>query len=89
MAWSNDWVNPFRGVRVISNNWFEVKSWFKEDFWDWDGNVKFRKGPKEVFEFLRCLMELRFLNDPNRFTLDFMLANYVWSLIINVYLEIL
>ena len=69
MAWSNDGVNSFWGVKVISKNWFEVKFWFKEDFWGWDGNVKFRKGPKKVFEFLRCLMELRFLNDPNRFTL--------------------
>ena len=51
--------------------------------------MKFRKGAEEVFEFLRCLMELRLLNDPNRFTLDFMLANYVRSLIVNVYLEML
>ena len=51
--------------------------------------MKFRKGPKEVFEFIRCLIELILLNDPNRFTLDFMLANYVRSLIVNVYLEML
>ena len=74
MAWSNDRVNPFWGVRVISKNWFEVKFWFKEDFGGWDGNVKFRNGPEEIFEFLRCLMVLRLLNDSNRFTLDFMLA---------------
>ena len=89
MAWSNDWVNPFRGVKVISMNWFKVNFWFKEDFWGWDENVKFRKELEEVFEFLRCLMVLRLLNDPNRFTLDFMLANYVRSLIVNVYLEML
>ena len=65
MAWGNDQVNPFRGVRVISKNWFEVKFWFKEDFWGWDGNAKFRKGPEEVFEILRCLMVLRLLNDHN------------------------
>ena len=86
---SNDWINSFRGVRVISKNWFEVKFWFKEDFWGWDGNVKFRNGPEEVFKFLKCLMVLRLLNDPNRFTLDFMLTNYVRSLIVNVYLEML
>ena len=65
MAWSNDRVNSFRGVRVILKNWFEVKFWFKEDFWGWDGNVKFKKGPEEVFEILRCLMVLRLLNDHN------------------------
>ena len=48
MAWSNDRVNPFWGVRVISNNWFEVKFWFKEDFGGWEGNVKFRNGSEEV-----------------------------------------
>ena len=51
--------------------------------------MKFRKGLEEVFEFLSCLMVLRLLNDLNRFTLDFMLANYVRSLIVNVYLEML
>ena len=74
MAWSNDWVNSFRGVRVISKNCFEVKFWFKEDYWGWDGNVKFRKGLKEVFRFLRCLMVIRFLNDLNGLVSNFILS---------------
>ena len=51
--------------------------------------MKFRRGLEEVFEFLRCLRALRLLNDPKRFTLDFMLVNYVRSLIVNIYLEML
>ena len=34
-------------------------------------------------------MLLRFLIDPSRFTLDFILAKFVQSLIVNVYLETL
>ena len=34
-------------------------------------------------------MVLRLLNDLNRVTLDFVLANYVRSLMVNVYLEML
>ena len=51
--------------------------------------MKFRTGPEGVFKFLRCLMVSRLLNDPNRFTLDFMLAKLVRSLIVNVYLGML
>ena len=32
-------------------------------------------------------MVLRFLNDPNKLILDFILAKFVRSLIVNVYLE--
>ena len=34
-------------------------------------------------------MVSRLLNNPNRFTLDFMLAKLVWSLIVNVCLGML
>ena len=51
--------------------------------------MKFKSGPEEVFKFLRYLMVLRFLNDPNRLILDFILAKFVRSLIVNVDLEML
>ena len=35
-----------------------------------DGNVKFKNMSKWAFEFLRYLMVLRFLNDPNGLVLD-------------------
>ena len=34
-------------------------------------------------------MALRFLNDPNKFTLDFILVKLVRSLIVNIRLEML
>ena len=52
-------------------------------------NVKFRSGSEWAFEFLRYLMVLRFLNDPNKLILDFILAKFVRHLIVNVYLEML
>ena len=51
--------------------------------------MKFRNGPEEIFKFLGYLMISRFLIDPNRFTLDFILAKFVRSIIVNVGLETL
>ena len=45
-----------------------------------DGNVKYKSGQEGIFKFLRCLVVSRLLNDPNRFTFDFMLAKFVRSL---------
>ena len=53
------------------------------------GNVEFRSRSEWAFEFLRYLMVLRFLNDPNGLVLDFTFSNIVWSLIIIVCLEML
>ena len=39
-----------------------------------DGNVGFRSGSEGAFEFLRYLIVIRFLNDPNGLVLDFILS---------------
>ena len=76
MAWSNDWVNLFWGVKVISKDWFEVNFDLKKILGGWDRNVKFRNRPEEVFEFLRYLMVIRFLNDLNGLILDLILSKF-------------
>ena len=52
-------------------------------------NVKFKSKSKWAFEFLRYLMVLWFLNDPNGLVLDLIFSKVVWSLIIIVYLKML
>ena len=53
------------------------------------GNVEFKSRSEWAFEFLRYLMVLRFLNDPNGLVLDLIFSKVVWSLIIIVCLEML
>ena len=50
-------------------------------------NVKFKSRSEWAFKFLRYLMVLRFLNDPNVLVLDLIFSKVIWSLIIIVYLE--
>ena len=38
--------------------------------------MKFRNRPEEVFEFLRYLMVIRFLNELNRVVLDLILSKF-------------
>ena len=52
-----------------------------------DGNAKFRNEPEEVYEFLKYLRILRFLNDPNRFALEIIFIKVVRSLISNIRLK--
>ena len=52
------------------------------------GNVEFKSRLEWAFEFfLKYLMVLRFLNDPNGLVLDLIFSKVVWSLIIIVCLE--
>ena len=67
--------------------WIQVLDLKK--FGSCDGNVKFKNMSKWAFEFLRYLMVLRFLNDPNGLILDLVFSKVVWSLIIIVCLEML
>ena len=53
------------------------------------GNVEFKNRSECAFEFLRYLMVLRFLNDPNGLVLDLIFSKVVWSLIIIICLEML
>ena len=48
--------------------WSQV--FYLKKFGGCDGNVEFKSRSEQAFEFLRYLMLLRFLNDPNGFTLD-------------------
>ena len=48
----------------------KLSSRFKENFGGYDENVGLRSGSEGVFEFLRYLMVIRFLNDPNGLVLD-------------------
>ena len=89
MARITDRFDQFQEVRVISKNGVEVKCLIERNFGGCDGNVKFRSGPEEVFKFLRYLMVLKFLNDPNRLIFYFILAKFVRNLIVNVDLEML
>ena len=52
-------------------------------------NVKLKSRSKWAFEFLRYLMVLRFLNDPNGLVLDLIFSKVDWGLIIIVCLEML
>ena len=60
-----------------------------KEFGGCGGNVEFKSRSKWAFEFLRYLMVLRFLNDPNGLVLDLILSEIIWSLIIIVCLEML
>ena len=60
---------------------------FKKNIGGCDRNFKFKNGLEEVYEFLRYLRILRFLNDPNRFALDIIFIKVVRSLISNVRLK--
>ena len=60
-----------------------------KEFGGCGGNVEFKSRSEWAFKFLKYLMVLRFLNDPNGLVLDFTFSNIVWSLIIIVFLEML
>ena len=56
-------------------------------FGGYGGNVEYKSRSVWAFKFLRYLMVLRFLNDPNGLVLDLVFSKVVWSLIIIVCLE--
>ena len=67
--------------------WSQV--FYLRKFGGCEGNVEFKSRSEWTFEFLRYLMVLRFLNDPNGVILDLSFSKVVWSLIIIVGLKIL
>ena len=52
-------------------------------------NMEFKSRSEWAFKFLRYLMVLRFLNDPNGLVLDLIFSKVDWGLIIIVCLKML
>ena len=74
LAWINDWIDQFWEVRVMSKNWLWSQVFDLKEFGGYGENVKFKSRSEWAFDFLRYLMVLRFLNDPNGLVLDFILS---------------
>ena len=55
--------------------WSQV--FYLKKFGGCGGNVEFKSRSEWAFEFLRNLMILRFLNDPNELVLDFIFSKVV------------